>query len=482
MARPRKPQHPAPQRASVRTYDGLKAFVHSMTQQPNTFTSGAHQAVYLSRNRPLLDMVYTSSWVAAKIIDAVAEDMTSDGVNIEGLSTEEDKALQRYLVSSQVWSSLTDTIKWARLYGGAVGYIVIDGQDPVTPLDVSTVGRGQFLGITVYDRYRAIPDMLQLDMFNEPQYYSLDMIQTPVHCSRLVKMVGDKLPYYEAQSNDFWGASILNRVLDKVKFRERALEATGKLIDKAYSRLVKVEGLRNVLAAGGKAEANLIKMFDYMRLLQNEQGLVLMDNKDTYQVDSYTFTGLGDLLKGFDYDVAGACDIPVTRLYGQSPAGFSTGDSDLKTYYDKITRAQESTLREPLTKILNVAYQSLFGHPVSGVLDFKFLSPWRPNEIQDRAQLVAECNLLISAAQAGLLPPEKAMANLKAIGTKYELFSSLDDNDISQARGSLQAPSALDDFERQLLGEPLPEPDDTSSPDAAVTRRESLPDGSNTPV
>ena len=49
---------------------------------------------------------------------------------------------------------------------------------------------------------------------------------------------------------------------------------------------------------------------------------------------------------------AGAADIPVTRLLGQSPAGLSaTGESDVRNYYDMIAARQELDLRPQLERL-----------------------------------------------------------------------------------------------------------------------------------
>ena len=52
------------------------------------------------------------------------------------------------------------------------------------------------------------------------------------------------------------------------------------------------------------------------------------------------------MVRTFLQVAAGAADIPVTRLLGQSPAGLSaTGDSDTRNYYDMIAARQELDLR-----------------------------------------------------------------------------------------------------------------------------------------
>lgn len=434
---------------AAQTFDGYSYLANAILNQRggaprNNAFSGI---IPLLRDRLMLDTLYRTSWITAKVIDTLAEDMTKDGIHITGLDPVQNAELQKYITDLGIWQSLTDTIKWSRLYGGAIGYIMINGQDPSTPLDITTITQNQFLGIAVFDRYRADPLTDTINPIdNEPTYYQLENIEGTIHKSRIIKMIGIKLPYYQYEQNQYWGDSVIGRVYQSVMLRSKALESTSKLINKAYVRTVKMEGLRNALAAGDKIQENIIHSFRIMAQIQDESGISLLDDKDTFQTDSYTFSGLNDLIKSFDQDVAGASDIPMTRLYGQSPAGFSNGESDLKTYYDKIATTQENMLREPLTKILNICYSSLYGTVCDAhTLDFDFNSAWKPNEIEDRNTTINELRLILDATNNGILPMDKALISLREIGKKYNLFTAITDDDIA-LNASIPSPPSPDDL------------------------------------
>ncbi|MCG6197883.1 DUF1073 domain-containing protein, partial [Anoxybacillus sp. LAT_38] len=64
----------------------------------------------------------------------------------------------------------------------------------------------------------------------------------------------------------------------------------------------------------------------------------------------------------FMLDIAGACQIPVTKLFGRSPAGMNaTGESDMQNYYEVIQQQQESILGPVLDKLLPIMCMSEFG-------------------------------------------------------------------------------------------------------------------------
>lgn len=412
---------------NIPTSDSYSSFTQSLSRNVSYSYTGDYSSI--TNNQAILDRLYRKVWLCYKVVDVFAEDMTRGGIKITGLPPNETVLLQKSITSLGIWSALSDLIKWARLYGGSIGYIDIEGQDPSTQLNLLSIAPGQFKGIKVFDRFRADPVLI--DDCDIPEYYRIETIPSEVHCSRVVRFIGVKLPYRLAKSNNFWGDSVLERIKDCISLRENALKNSADMINRAILRTVKIEGLRQILAAGGEVERNLIKMFDRMKEVQDTAGITLLDNTDTFQTDTFTFTGLQELLTSFDQELAGASDIPMTRLYGQSPNGFSTGDSDLQTYYDKISSQQESVLREPLTKILNICYSNLTGKVLNlDEIDFEFVSVWQPNEIADRQQIVNEINLILSAEEKGLISSKIALSELRERGKKYGLFSSITDSDI----------------------------------------------------
>ena len=60
-----------------------------------------------------------------------------------------------------------------------------------------------------------------------------------------------------------------------------------------------------------------------------------------------------DLIDRLMLALAGATGIPATKLFGQSPAGMnSTGESDLRNFYDMLKSKQEDVLLPPLSRLL----------------------------------------------------------------------------------------------------------------------------------
>jgi hypothetical protein len=75
-----------------------------------------------------------------------------------------------------------------------------------------------------------------------------------------------------------------------------------------------------------------------------------------------TFATLPEIMQSFLQMAAGAADIPVTRLLGQSPAGMSsTGESDMNNYYDRVSSIQTLEITPALYRFDECLIRSALG-------------------------------------------------------------------------------------------------------------------------
>jgi len=91
-----------------------------------------------------------------------------------------------------------------------------------------------------------------------------------------------------------------------------------------------------------------------------------MDNNpeapETWQQFNMTIAGLSEILSQNAELVCAVCRMPSIILYGTSPKGFnSTGDVELRTFYDLISSIQEANLLPSLQITFNLIQMDLFG-------------------------------------------------------------------------------------------------------------------------
>ncbi len=440
--------------------DGFDNFVTKVgLNNNNQVSAGAYFFNLVTRNRIQLEAAYRGSWIVGQVIDTVAEDMTKAGIEI---TTNEDNSdindLTTKMSRLQIWQSLCSLKKWSRLYGGAIAVLQIEGQALGTPLDIATVTKDQFKGLVVFDRWQLNPVLNRViksgPFMGLPEYYQI--VNNPVsneptaptatgeimvHYSRCIRGVGIELPYFQAITEMMWGESVLERMWDRLISFDGSTMSCANLIERANNRTIGVENLREIIAAGGKAQQGLESMFEMMRSFQNNEGLTIMDKNDTYTSTAYSFAGLSDMMLQFGQQLAGASGIPLVRLFGQSPAGLSaTGDADLRTYYDNINSQQESTLRTGIDLILKVMWQSTFGKPAPKDLEFSFTPLWQMSALDKATIAKTNAETILGVEEAGVISQKTALMELRKSASETGVFSNISDEEINAASEEADPP------------------------------------------
>jgi phage-related protein (TIGR01555 family) len=279
--------------------------------------------------------------------------------------------------------------------------------------------------------------------FGLPKYYDL-VQQVPtlnywprIHHSRVVRMEGISLPFNQRQTEMYWGESVVERIYDRIVSYDSTSAGAAQLVYKAHLRIMKVENLRGIIAAGGPAMAGLTAQMSNMRLTQANEGITLLDTTDEFEAQSYTFSGLSDMLLQFGQQISGALQIPLVRLFGQSPGGLnSTGESDLRTYYDHLAKQQETNLRGPLVKILDVISRSTLGKPLPPGFRFRFNPLWLVTE-KEKADIAASTtDSVIKAVEASIVSPSTALKELRQQSHLTGLFTNITDEEIEEAENA----------------------------------------------
>lgn len=432
----------------ARTTDGYQnVFAKLGISSGDNLSSGGSYGFggFITRNRTLLDAMYRTSWVVGKIVDTKAEDMIRAGIQINSdLDPKDTDIIQKKMISLNIWRNLTNTIKWGRLYGGCIAVILIEGQKMDKPLKIETVGKDSFKGLLVLDRWLVNPSLSNLVQefgpdFGMPKYY--DVIATSsvlptmkVHHTRVLRFEGIELPYLWKQAENLWSESVVERLYDRLLAFDSTTQGIAQLVYKAHLRTILVEGLRDILAAGGVMEAALIKQFDYIRLMQNNEGITLLDSKDQFVAHQYSFSGLSDVLLQFGQQLSGACEIPLVRLFGQSPTGMnSTGESDLRTYYDDINKLQVKDLHEPLLTIMRVMSMSVLSKPFpeDGSLTFNPLWQMQDKEKVELAKSIGDS--LSTLYNFGILKRHMVLKELRQSSKLTGMFTNITDEEIAEA-------------------------------------------------
>jgi hypothetical protein len=407
----------------------------------------------ITRNRQLLEWMYGGSWVVQKTVDLPAEDMTRAGVEIQSdADPDEVEELRQAQDDLGVWPKVSEAISWGRLYGGAIAVFLIDGQRLDKPLRSETVGKGQFKGLVVLDRWMVNPSLNDLvtaygPELGDPKYYDVVVDGGPIgrgriHHSRVIRLEGNPQPYWRKIAENGWGLSVIETLYDRLVAFDSTTNGAAQLVHKAHLRTLKIEKLREIIAAGGKAMEGVAKQVEMIRLYQTNEGLTLLDASDEFDALSYTFTGLDVLLLQFAQQLAGATGIPLVRFFGEAPAGLnSTGESDFRNYYDGIAAQQEKRLRRGISKLLRILHMSVLGRPVDKGFRYKFVPLWQMSET-DKADVAQKRTAAVTDAfDKGVIGRPAALKELRQGSDVTGVFSNITDEEIDEAE-SEPPPSA----------------------------------------
>jgi hypothetical protein len=439
------------------TLDSFMNVAAKLGIQAENLSSQGYYALgpFITRNRIELEAAYRSSWLVGQVVDCIAEDMTRDGINIRSeLKPDDIQKIQVGFSEFGIWHDISMAIKWGRLYGGAIAVILIDGAKYDTPLNIEAVGKGKFKGLVILDRWMVQPTMGDLitDIgkdLGKPKFYQVLGTSTSfqgekIHHTRCMRFDGIELPYYQKLFENLWGMSVVERMLDRLMAFDSATQGAAQLLYKAYLRVIKVKGFREALSLGGTKEAAVIKWFQYIRLMQTNEGITTLDAEDDFAVHPYSFGGISDMLIQFGQQISGATGIPLVRLFGQSPTGLnSSGESDLRNYYDHINKLQENQLRPQLDKLLAVMSMSILGHELPEDLEFDFIPLWQLSETEKAEIASTDSDNVAKRHEEGLIKKSTALKELLISSRITGRFTTITEDDIKDAEEEDAAPPAL---------------------------------------
>jgi phage-related protein (TIGR01555 family) len=443
------------------TFDSFQNFAAKLgIGTDNLSTAGTYGFNPITRDHTLLEWMHRGSWIAGLAVDLIPDDMTRAGVDILGdLKAKEIEQIEEEATSLNIWGSLRDNSAWGRLYGGSIAVHMVRGQNYTTPLRVDSVSKGQYKGLIVLDRWMVQPSIEDLvteegPFIGQPKYYFVTA-QAPglrgvkIHYTRVIRAEGNKLPYWQTVAENMWSQSILERIYDRLVAFDSATAGAAQLVYKSWLRVYSLEGFRELVAMGGKALEGLVAAISMMARFQSIEGITLIDSKDKMEAMQHgAFAGLAEILIHLGQQISGGFQIPLVRLFGQSPVGLnSTGESDIKTYYENINNLQVRHYKMAVTLTYRLLAQSL-GIKLGEGFGVNFKPLWLLEE-GDKAEIAAKDGATIGkAVEDGLIKRATAMQELVKSGKITNRFLTIPDEDIAEAREEmLPEPPAPEEIE-----------------------------------
>lgn len=314
-----------------------------------------------------LALIYAGDGLGGRIIDIVADDMTREWIAFDG----DEKAietLQDDIDRLSAEEHFNKALKWQRLFGGSIIVVgAMDGRSPETPLNPKAVKSIEYLKAIdrtsipisecIFDEDSRSPNFGNIKIYKINYFINNKLVPMYVHASRVLPFYNDPVPGKFTNLVDYttryWGMSSLQRIYEELRDLGGITQSTVNILMEFIIGKFKISHLAEMLAAG--QEQKVVKRIEIMNRSKSTINAVLLGDDEEYTRDYATLAGLPEVIDRFMLKLSGSTGIPVTRLFGRSPAGLNaTGENDLRNYYDLVEAQQRNRLKTPIRKLVDL--------------------------------------------------------------------------------------------------------------------------------
>lgn len=383
---------------------------------------------------PLLSLLAQDPIIRA-IVETLADEMVRKWCELKytGDETGEDKKV----------AEITDTLKALKIeklfrdakitdgfMGGAMLFIDM-GDDTDTDAGMAEVKTrltiskekvrpGSFKGLRLIEPLTCYPAQYNTTNPMAPHFYDPQtwwVMGKEVHASRLLKFVSNPVPMLLKPAYSFFGISMAQMALDFVERFTTVRVSVAEVVRK-FSLSILSTDMTQVLEPAGTGDGlnagdQLKKRALMFRLLRDNDGLMVIDKeKEDYTQINTPLSGLHDIMwKQFEL-IAAVARTPAVKLLGISPSGFSTGDTDIRNWYDQVLSQQEKSFTDPLKTVIDLIQLSRYGE-IDPSVTFEWVPLYEMDALQAAEIRKSDCDTDCAYIDRGVIAPEESRKRLR---------------------------------------------------------------------
>lgn len=308
-----------------------------------------------------LAALYMFNGLARKIINIPVEDALRNGFKIVDGDKKlvEDSKLQSIVEDLRIVEKLQLAMSWNRLFGGALIVIrAIDGGQLTDELNFNSLKVIEAIEVYEPSKVSTVATYADVDSpdYGKTMIYAVST-QTgsfDVHESRTIRLNGEIVTDDERKSRDGWGGSVMEYTSGEIMNYNVSLRNSLMILQRISQGVLRLNGLTSMLSTidGEQAVRKRLNLIDMARSIDNT---IAIDSEDFYEQHNISLSGVRDVINEFQIAISAVSNIPVTRLFGRSPAGQNaTGESDMNNYYDFVEGIRNSTVKPILLRLLQI--------------------------------------------------------------------------------------------------------------------------------
>lgn len=365
--------------------------------------------------------MYRSDWVARKVIDAPAEDMTRNGISYKHNDDDSEESAEDRKKNSDEhqkkvedfdnilvqdfnwWGKAFEALSLAGMSGGSLTVFAFDDvqtlqgfEDPLNENQVSSIR-----WVRTAPAHLCIPLTFYQDInhpkWGQPEHYQV-VIREPatsatlrVHESRAIRVNGRFTTQQNRVTNRGWNDSDLQAVYTALRDYGVCVMSSSSTLESFTQDYLGMKGLAEMVM-NNETDVILDRVFlSHMKMTSNT--LALYDSEsESMERKGTAITGLADLWDRYGDTVCGASGIPRSRFFSSESGslGGNAAESDTRNYFNRIKSRQEITLRPFLNSFMtfvNYAFGILDSIPD---YDFNNLAEQSDKEIAETEYMVAQ--------------------------------------------------------------------------------------------
>lgn len=442
-------------------FDGWANILTGLSRGRDKRTSAAAVAPKIWQG-PELDILYHGSDLIRTIIDLPANEMVREWVEIKTDDVDGEKGLEDEQAENEAGVALLDALEkldaqsrfgeaeaMARLTGGAVIMLGADdgSEDVREPLKEDNIQSVQWL--EVFDRF----DLDIVEVYHEighpkfglPSVYRITRNSTTasilsdhsmfgdtlVHETRLLIFRGHRTTRRRRDELDGWDESVVTAIEEVVRDLDQSFSSLAHLMLDMSQAVYKMHGLAQLL--NSDQDDIVLKRLQFLDLARSVVRAIPLDTDEDYIRQATPLTGVAEALDKIMARMASAARMPIMLLFGESSPGMqSTGQSDIRFFYDNIRSQQRIKIGAPLRRLGTLIYKSKEG-PTNGVEPdswmIEFIPLWSPTpkEKADEYKTTAEADAIYM--DRGVLSPHEVAAARFGPGSGADIIVDLEDPD-----------------------------------------------------
>lgn len=395
---------------------------------------------------------YRTNWMAKRLVNIPAKDALRNW-RIWQAKPEQINAIEAQELRLSLQGKLLECLKIARAQGGAALFIGTGDNKLGEPMNINRIGKDGIKYLTIMPRTSLIAGDLDSNVlsanYGKPAFYEVatDTSLVKIHPSRLVVFIGE--PHVDNWAvhgvNRGWGDSIIQASYDALKHSGSADANVASLIFEANINVLSIPDLMSKLESDSETNA-IMKRLQLAAAAKGIHGDLLLDAEEQHSRQSANFTNLDKIMQHFATIVGATQGIPASKFLGLAAAGLnSTGEHELKNYYDDIKTMQTLEIQPAMQVLDECLIRSALGSRPS---EISYL--WSPlmqpssSEIAETGEKLA--NSARTLAESGLYEAQELREAFTNQFVNHDVLPNLGDV-LKASNDALDDDLGLDDDE-----------------------------------